>query len=221
MYVMKHVELNEDLYQYIIDKSIKEHPVLSELREITQKLPLGIMQIPREQAQFIQFLIRLISAKRVLEIGTFTGYSALAMSLALPDDGQVTTCDLNKESTDIAQTYWKKANQETKIKLLLGKALDTLNGLIQQDPKPLFDFIFIDADKTNYRQYYEMALDLLEPHGLIMIDNVLWEGKVIYDEPGGQLREIKLLNDFIKEDKRVYISLLPISDGVFLIQKKR
>jgi len=182
---------------------------------------LAIMQVSPEQAQFMQLLLRLISAKNVLELGTFTGYSALAMALALPDDGFLITCDINSEWTEKAPLFWQQAEQEKKIDLRLAPALETMKQLLTEGYALSFDFIFIDADKTNYLNYYELALQLLKPSGLIAIDNVFWEGKVIDpQETGAQTREIRKLNEFLKQDNRVYTSLLPISDGLFLIQNK-
>jgi predicted O-methyltransferase YrrM len=181
-------------------------------------MELAAMQVAPEQAQFMQFLLRLMGAKKVLELGTFTGYSALAMALALPDDGELITCDLSEEWTSRAHPYWKKANQTHKIKLRLGPALDTLKTLINEGWSQQFDFIFIDADKTNYLNYYELALKLIQPKGVIAVDNIFWGGKVIdTEETGAQTREIRKLNEFIKKDNRVFISLLPIADGLFLI----
>lgn len=219
---MKHLSLTPALYDYMLDVSLQEHPTLKALRDDTAKMPLAVMQISPEQAQFMQFLIRLINAKNVLELGTFTGYSALAMALAMPDDGRVITCDINSEWTRNAPTFWQKAKQEMKIDLRLAPALETLHQLLEEGLAHSFDFIFIDADKTNYVNYYELALQLLSPSGLIAIDNVLWEGKVIDpQEVGGQTREIRKLNALIKQDSRVHTSMLPIADGLFLIQLKR
>lgn len=217
--MINHLQITNDLYQYILDISLREHPVLKALREETAQLPLGLMQISPEQGQLMQMLIRISKATRVLEIGTFTGYSALAMALALPDNGQLLTCDINPEWTNKAHPYWAKAKQDHKITLRLGKALDTLNTLVQE--AQIFDFIFIDADKTNYYNYYELALTLLSPGGLIAIDNIFWDGEVINPENhDAQTREIRRLNNHIKTDTRVDISLLAISDGLFLVQKK-
>lgn len=177
------------------------------------------MQVAPEQAQFMQLLLRLLGAKNVLEVGTFTGYSALAMSLMLPEDGKLITCDISAEWTSKAPFFWKEAKQDHKIELRLGRALDTLHDLIKEGWTQKFDFIFIDADKTNYLNYYELALKLIRPQGLIAIDNIFWDGKVIdANEMGGQTREIRKLNDLIKNDQRVFISLLPIADGLFLVQ---
>lgn len=217
---MKQIQLTPALYDYMLDVSLHEHPVLTALRAETAKMSLAIMQIPPEQGQFMQFLLRLIGAKKVLEVGTFTGYSALAMALALPDDGLLITCDTNEEWTSKAPYYWQQAHQDKKIELRLAPALDTMHQLLEQGLANSFDFIFIDADKTNYLNYYELALQLLNPSGLIAIDNVFWEGKVIDPrEIGGQTRTIRELNQILKHDNRVYTSLLPISDGLFLVQK--
>lgn len=179
------------------------------------------MQVAPEQAQFMQLLLRLIKAKTVLELGTFTGYSALAMSLALPEDGRLITCDVSKEWTKNAPMHWRNAAQDKKIELRLGPALDSLYTLLNEGWDQRFDFIFIDADKTNYLHYYELALKLIKPAGLIAIDNIFWDGAVIDEkETGAQTREIRKLNDFIQKDQRVFVSLLPIADGLFLVQPK-
>ncbi|KTC85341.1 MULTISPECIES: class I SAM-dependent methyltransferase [Legionella] len=218
---MKHLSLTPALYDYMLDISLREDPILKALREETAKMPLAIMQVAPEQAQFMQFLIRLIGAKKILELGTFTGYSALAMSLALPEDGELITCDINTEWTAIGQPYWREAKQDKKIKLRLAPALDSLHHLLEEGYKHQFDFIFIDADKTNYMNYYELALQLISPQGLIAVDNIFWDGKVIdAQETGGQTREIRRLNTFLKEDKRVDISLLAIADGLFLVKPR-
>ncbi|MGQ3889060.1 class I SAM-dependent methyltransferase [Legionella sp. CNM-1927-20] len=216
---MKHLNLTPKLYEYMLDISLREHPVLKSLREYTSTMALANMQVAPEQAQFMQLILKMISARKVLELGTFTGYSALAMALALPDDGELITCDINSEWTSRVHDFWRKANQEKKIELRLAPAIQTLNELIDEGYSQQFDFIFIDADKTNYIQYYEFALQLVSPQGLIAIDNVFWDGKVIDpNETGGQTREIKRLNELIKNDKRVDISLLAIADGLFLIR---
>ncbi len=218
---MKHLNITPALYNYLLDISLREDSVLQALREETAKLPLAAMQVAPEQAQFMQFLLRLIDARKVLELGTFTGYSALAMALALPDDGQIITCDINEEWTAKAQPFWQQAKQDKKIQLRLAPALESLENLIQEGHAQSFDFIFIDADKTNYRNYYEFALQLVSPRGLIAIDNIFWGGKVIDEqEMNGQTREIRRLNEFIKQDKRVYVSLLAIADGLFLVKPR-
>lgn len=218
---MKHLNLTPELYDYLFDISVKEHPVLQELRLATQDHPLAIMQVAPEQAQFMQFLIHLISARRVLELGTFTGYSALAMALALPEDGELITCDINQEWTKNAPMFWEKAGMANKIQLRIAPALASLHALIAQGENQSFDFIFIDADKTNYVNYYELALQLISPKGLIAIDNIFWDGKVIDPTDNtGQTRQIRRLNALIKDDQRVHSCTMPIADGLFLISLK-
>lgn len=219
--MIHHLNMTPPLYDYMLNVSLREHPVLHALREDTASMALAAMQVAPEQAQFMQWLIKLIRAQRVLEVGTFTGYSALAMALALPDDGELITCDINKEWTAKAPTFWQQAQQDKKISLRLAPALDTLNTLLQEGYRQRFDFIFIDADKTNYLNYYELALQLVSPNGLIAIDNIFWDGKVIDSQVNdGQTREIRRLNDFLKQDQRVDISLLPIADGLFLVKPR-
>ena len=216
---MKAKKLNSALHDYLLDISLRENEHLKAIRDHNAELPLHLMQISPEQAQFMQMLLRLINAERVLELGTFTGYSALAMALALPDHGRVITCDISSEWTDRAKPFWNASGQAHKIELKLGRALTTLESLIEQGENQSFDFIFIDADKTNYVPYYEYALQLIKPTGLIAIDNIFWEGAVIDPSDNrAQTREIRKLNALIKQDKRVSISLLSIADGLFLIQ---
>lgn len=218
---MKQLAITPELYDYLLDKSIREHPALTALREETSHMELHMMQVAPEQAQFMQFLLRMMNAKKVLELGTFTGYSALAMALALPEDGQLITCDVSAEWTKKTHVYWQQAKQDHKIKLKLGPALESLYALLNEGWDKQFDFIFIDADKTNYHNYYELALKLIKPKGVIAIDNVLWDGKVIDDsDTSAQTRDIKKLNELIKNDDRVFVSLLPIADGLFLVQPK-
>ncbi|MFY7698424.1 MAG: class I SAM-dependent methyltransferase [Legionella sp.] len=218
---MKHLNLSPALYHYLLDVSLDEHPVLQALREDIANHPLAGMQIAPEQAQFMQFLIRLIQAKKILELGTFAGYSALAMALALPEDGRLITCDINTQWTAKTDFFWQQAQQAHKIELRLAPALQTMTELVKTHHQQSFDFIFIDADKTNYLNYYELALQLVTPQGMIAIDNVLWEGTVIDElDKSAQTREIRKLNAFIKRDQRIHKSLLPIADGLLLIQLK-
>lgn len=215
---MKQINFTQELYDYMLDVSLREHPSLTALRESTASHALAAMQISPQQAQFMQFLLKIISARKVLEIGTFTGYSALAMALALPDDGELITCDINAEWTKNAPHFWQEAKQESKIKLKLAPALDSLNQLIEEGYQRQFDFIFIDADKTNYLNYYEYALKLIRLGGIIAIDNIFWDGNVINSsDTSSQTREIRQLNQIIKTDERVDVSLVPIADGLFLI----
>lgn len=218
---MKHLSLTPELYDYMLNVSLHEHPELKALRKETEKLPLAVMQAAPEQAQFMQLLLKILDAEQVLEVGTFTGYSTLSMALALPENGKIVTCDINDEWTSIGKPFWQEAHQDHKIELRMGEAVNTLNQMLDEGYRHSFDFIFIDADKSNYVHYYELALQLIKPKGLIAIDNVLWGGKVIdLNETGSQTKAIRKLNELIKNDDRVSVSLLPIADGVFLVKPK-
>jgi caffeoyl-CoA O-methyltransferase len=179
------------------------------------------MQISPEQGQFMRLLVELLGARRTLEIGVYTGYSSLCVAQALPEDGQLIACDVNAEYTAIARRYWQRAGLEQRIRLELGPALATLDGLIAAGESGRFDFAFIDADKENYQGYYERSLQLLRRGGLIAIDNVLWGGSVA--DPADQKSTtlaIRALNARLVEDSRVSVSLIPIGDGLFLARKR-
>lgn len=198
------------LSDYLREASLRDHPLLARLRAETAAHPRAIMQITPEQGQFMQLLLRLTGARRTIEIGVFTGYSALITALALPGDGQVVACDISDEWTSIGRPYWQEAGVAHKIDLRLAPALDTLNNLTGP-----FDFAFIDADKTNYDAYYERCLELVRPGGLILIDNTLWHGDVI--NPAKQDADtiaIRALNRKLQADPRIDVSLLPIGDGL-------
>jgi caffeoyl-CoA O-methyltransferase len=215
---MKAVNLTPTLYQYCLENSLCEPEILHQLRLVTEKMPEGQMQISPDQGQFMRFLIKVMNAKTVLEIGTYTGYSALSFALALPDDGKVVTCDRNLEWTKVAKNYWKLAGVENKIELKLGQAIETLGHLKEQGC--FFDFIFIDADKRSYELYYEAALSMLNDGGIIALDNVLQEGHVA--DPSNvdpTVVFIRELNQKIYQDKRVELTLLTISDGLTLVRK--
>lgn len=213
--------LSSNVYRYLINHSIREPFALSELRSETHKLPDSIMQISPEQGQFMALLVQLMGAKKTLDIGTFTGYSALAVALALPTDGKVIAFDVSEEWTNIAKTYWNKANVADKIDLKLGSATDSLDALLANGEANTYDFAFIDADKANYDNYYERALKLVRPGGLIAVDNVLWSGRVADpDEHDASTTCIRNLNSKIFRDERVSISMLPIGDGLTLTRKR-
>jgi predicted O-methyltransferase YrrM len=213
--------LSDRVREYIHHVGVRETPVMRQLRAATRKLPMGGMQISPEQGQFMGFLVRVLGAKRYLEVGTFTGYSALAVAMALPKDGQIVCCDVSVEWTDIARRFWGKAGVASQIELRLGPALQTLDGLIENGEGGSFDFAFIDADKSNYDGYYERCVTLLRPGGVIGIDNALWSGRVadptIKDKDTAAIRK---LNKKIHADERVEHSLLPIGDGLMLARKK-
>ena len=211
------LNLDDTLYDYLLAVSLRDNSIQKQLREQTDRLEMGIMQISADQAQFMMLLLKLINAKRVIEIGTFTGYSALVMANALPDDGVIVACDINEEWTSMGKHYWEQAGVSQKIDLRLAPALDTLKQLINDGQKETFDAAFIDADKINMLNYYEYCLKLVRSGGLIMLDNVLWGGSVA--DPNKQdddTRAIRATNQFLLQDERVDISLVPVGDGLTL-----
>lgn len=209
------------LYDYLVSVSVQEPPILTQLRQETAQHPLGEMQISPEQGQLMALLIQLIGAKKTLEIGVFTGYSALVVALALPPEGKVVACDVSEDYTAIARRYWAAANVSDKIDLRIAPAADTLDQLIEKGAANTFDFAFIDADKSNYDTYYEKALILVRPGGLIAIDNVLWYGRVadpsVTDK---RTQAIRTLNQKLYQDSRITLSLVPIGDGLTLAIKR-
>ena len=208
--------LPERLARYIEEHSVREPAILRELRAATASVPMSGMQIGADQGQFMALLVQLTGAKRCLEIGTYTGYSALAVALALPEDGRVVCCDINEEWTAIARRFWKEAGMDRKIELHLAPALETLEKL--EGP---FDFAFIDADKPNYANYYERCLALVRKGGLIAVDNTLWSGWVADGrQRDADTRALRAFNDKLHRDERVSISLLPLGDGVTLALKR-
>ncbi len=217
----KTLSLTEKIYTYFQAKSLREPAILRELREETAKLSNAQMQISPEQGQLMGLLIELINARKTLEVGVFTGYSALAVALALPEDGKIVACDLNEEWTAIAKKFWQSANVAHKIDLRIAPALETLDGLIANGEQASFDFAFIDADKQNYLNYYERCLTLLRRGGLLAIDNVLWYGDVADTSiQNPSTVAIRTVNDFVHQDERVTMSMLPIGDGVTLARKR-
>ncbi|HEX5478014.1 MAG TPA: class I SAM-dependent methyltransferase [Burkholderiales bacterium] len=209
-----------DALQRYIEAHAAQSAVQRKLRAVTAKLPMGQMQIGADQAALMQILVRLLGARRCIEIGTFTGYSALAVALALPPGGRIVCCDVSEEWTAIARRYWKLAGVEKKIELRLAPALRTLDGLLRRE-KSKFDFAFIDADKANYQAYFERCLKLLRPGGLIAIDNTLWSGRVLDDaSPDADTRAIRAFNRKLRGDRRVDIALLPVGDGLTLALKR-
>ena len=214
------INLSDTLYQYMLSVSVREPAILKSLRETTYQLSSHGMQISPEQGQLMAFLIELTGAEKTLEIGVYTGYSSLVVALALPEIGKVIACDINTETTSIAQDFWQKAGVSHKIDLKLAPALETLDNLIKQNQSNSFDFIFIDADKHNYLQYYERSLTLLRQGGLMLVDNVLWSGRVAdthaHDK---QTLAIRAFNQAIYQDKRISMCLIPIGDGLTMVRK--
>jgi predicted O-methyltransferase YrrM len=217
----KSIDLNENIYNYLLSVSLREPPILQELRQETANLPNAIMQIAPEQGQFMSLLVKLIGAKKALEVGVFTGYSSLCTALALPEGGKLIACDVSEEYTDMARRYWQKAGVAEKIDLRIAPALETLDDLIAAGQNNSFDFAFIDADKSNYPHYYDRILQLIRPQGLILIDNVLWSGRVADSEVNdNRTQQIRNFNEKLYRDNRIDLSLLSIADGLTLAMKK-
>ena len=215
------LNLDDALYQYLLDVSLRESPLLKRLREETAQLPTARWQIAPEQGQFMALLVQISGARKILEIGTFTGYSALCMAQAMPADGRLICCDLPGEYNSIAERYWHDAGVAERIDLRLAPALETLSALERGGQSESFDLIFIDADKANYRVYLEHALVLVRQGGLILFDNVLWSSRVLEQSPeSADTRAIQALNRGLLRDSRIDLSLLPLGDGLTLCRKR-
>ena len=217
----KTLPLTDRLYEYLLASSLREHPALAQLRDETSRLPGADMQIAPEQGQLMAFLVELIGARRVLEIGCFAGYSALAMALALPPDGRLVTLEVNAEPIEIGRRAWRAAGVTDRIEVRLGLAADHLDRLLREGAAGTFDLAFIDADKKSYDLYYERALALVRPGGVILLDNVLWGGAVA--DPADHERQtetLRALNAKLHRDERITLSLLPLGDGLTLARKR-
>jgi caffeoyl-CoA O-methyltransferase len=215
------IVMNDPLYEYLLGASLRDLPLLKRLREETAKHPRAQMQISPEQGQFMQLLTKLMGARRCIEVGVFTGYSSLCVALALPADGRILACDVSEEFTSVARRYWKEAAVEQKIELKLAPALETLDGRLKAGEAGSYDLAFIDADKSNYSGYYERILELLRPGGLVLVDNVLWDGAVIDKaDKSADTVAIRAFNEALLRDERVDISLLPVGDGLTLARKR-
>jgi caffeoyl-CoA O-methyltransferase len=214
------LNLDDTLYQYVLAHSVREHPAQAALREATRTHPHASMQISPEQGQLMALLVRLMGARRTIEVGVFTGYSALTVALALPDDGSVLACDISEEYVRVGRPHWQAAGVAHKIDLRLAPALHTLDSELDKGRSGRYDFAFIDADKTGYDAYYERCLQLLRPGGLIAIDNTLWSGRVARPAQDPDTTALQALNDKLHADHRVDLSLLPISDGLTLLRKR-
>lgn len=218
---LKTLGLPDDVHEYLLQVGVREPPVLRRLREETAALPEANLQIAAEQGAFMALLAELMGARRCLELGTFTGYSALAVALALPADGLMISCDINPEWTNVARRYWTEAGVADRIELRLGPALDTLDGLLADGAADSFDFAFVDAAKTEYPAYYDRLVRLVRPGGVILFDNVFWGGEVAnpeVDDP--DVRAIRDLNDRLAADERVSIAMVPIADGLTLARRR-
>lgn len=212
--------LDDLLYEYLLANSLREHPELAALREATRTHPRASMQIAPEQGQLMALLVKLLGARRTIEIGVFTGYSALAVALALPDDGRILACDISDEYTRVAREYWQRAGVAHKIELVLAPAAQTLAARIAAGEAGTYDFAFIDADKTGYDGYYEQCLQLLRAGGLIAIDNVLRGGAVARPADSDDTRALQALNAKLHRDERIDLALVPIADGLTLARKR-
>lgn len=212
--------LDDVLYKYVLDNSLREHPAQAALREATRRHRYAGMQIAPEQGQFMAMLVKLLDARRTIEIGVFTGYSALAVALALPDDGRLLACDVSDEFTRIGRPFWEQAGVAHKIDLQLAPALDTLDARLTTGEAGHYDFAFIDADKSGYDAYYERCLRLVRPGGLIAVDNTLWGGDVARSARDADTAALQAFNRKLHGDERVDVSLLPFSDGLTLARKR-
>ncbi|MGH9969453.1 MAG: class I SAM-dependent methyltransferase [Pyrinomonadaceae bacterium] len=219
--VPRYFPIDERTYKYLISTSVREPETARQLRAETQQLKNAQMQIGPDQGQFMQLLVQVLRARKTLEVGVFTGYSSLWVALGLPNDGRVIACDISEEYTAVARRYWKQAGVDNKIDLRLGPALETLDHLLEADEAGTFDFAFIDADKTNYDNYYERSLQLVRAGGLIAIDNTIWSGRVT--DPNVEDKDtvaIRQLNQKLFRDERITLSMLTVGDGLTLAMKR-
>lgn len=215
------ITLSDDLYGYLLDTSLREAPLLKRLRDETAAHPQARMQISPEQGQFMQLLAKLTGARRCIEVGVFTGYSSLAVALALPADGRILACDVSEEFTSVARRYWKEAGVAGKIELVLAPATETLDARLKAGEGGGYDLAFIDADKANYANYFERILKLLRPGGLLLVDNVLWSGRVLDPADRSEDTEaIRAFNRSLHDDERVDLSMIPMGDGLTLARKR-
>ena len=213
--------VTDDIHRYLVEHSVREPDVLARLRAATASLPLAQMQIGPEQGQLLALLAKLVGAKRCIEVGVFTGYSSLAVALALPEDGRILACDVSEEWTAVARRFWREAGVEHKIELKLQPAVRTLEERLAAGEAGRYDFAFVDADKPAYDSYYELLLKLLRPGGLMALDNTLWSGAVLNpEEREPNTVALRALNDKLHRDERIDLSLLPVGDGVTLARKR-
>ncbi|MGI9317260.1 MAG: O-methyltransferase [bacterium] len=218
---LRTIGLSDALSEYILTTYVQESAVLAELRNETSKLSESVMQISPEQGQFMSLLTKLTSARRVIEVGVFTGYSSICVAKELPEDGMLIACDSSKEWARIAESYWEKASVRSKIDLRIAPAIETLQNIKSEYGTDSFDMVFIDADKSNYLNYYEKCLELVRPGGLILIDNTLWDGEVVNKQSTDEdTVSIQKLNSLVGTDPRVMSTLLTIGDGLTLAVKE-
>jgi predicted O-methyltransferase YrrM len=217
---LRYLKLDDTIYRYVLDHSLREHPEQTALRAATRDLPHAVMQISPEQGQFMALLAQLVGARRAIEVGVFTGYSALCVALALPPGGTLLACEIDQAPTRIARPHWERAGVASRIDLRIGPASKTLQSCIDAGEGGSFDFAFVDADKTGYDTYYEQCLQLLRPGGLLVLDNTLRSGSVARRSDSADTRAIQALNVKVHADARVDMVLLPFSDGVTLARKR-
>ncbi len=215
------INMDKRLYQYMLAVSLKESKPLCALREETALEPMAVLQITPDQGQLLALLVKVLGARRILEIGTYTGYSAMWMAQALPEDGELITCDVNVEWTDVARRHWQAAGLAEKIELRIGSAIETLEGMLAEGQELSFDMVFIDADKVNYCNYYDLGMRLVRSGGLILIDNTLWKGRVADQQvQDADTCAIRDLNVRVFKDSRVDVSVNPVGDGLTLVRKR-
>lgn len=215
------ISLDDGLHEYLLDVSVREEDVLRRLREETAGLEMARMQISPEQGQLMKLLIKLLRARKTIEVGVFTGYSSLCVAMALPPQGRIIACDVSEEWTEIARRYWSEAGVDGKIDLRIAPATETLAELVESGQQETFDFAFIDADKSNYADYFEHCLKLVRPGGVIGVDNTLWSGRVIdSSDASADTMAIREFNESLKGDSRIDLSLVPIGDGLTLAMKR-
>ena len=217
---LRTLQIDARLFAYVQAHSVREHPAQTALREATASHRYAGMQISADQGQFMALLVKMLGARRTIEIGTFTGYSALTVALALPDDGHVLACDVSDEYTRIGRPFWKQAGVEHKIELVLAPALQTLDARLAAGEGGSHDFAFIDADKASYDGYYERCLALLRVGGLIAFDNMLWGGSVARPAQTDDTAALQRLNDKLHRDERIDLALLTVGDGLTLARKR-
>lgn len=217
---LRTIQIDDHLFEYLLAQSLREVPAQAALREATRTHPHAGMQISPDQGQFMALLIKLMGARRTIEVGTFTGYSALAVALALPEDGRVLACDISDEYTRIGRPFWQQAGVAHKIDLVIAPALQTLDAKLAAGEAGAYDFAFIDADKANYDLYYERCLKLLRPGGLIALDNMLWSGAVAHPAKTDDTAALQQLNAKLHRDERIDLTLLTVGDGLTLARKR-